>query len=360
MVAKSLVVFGLSLQLLTSSIDAKIAPHSHSTSGLILRKVTQDEVKGCWKDIAHDHPSMCFHISSNLMRITRNLYRDKPLALYRTNRIRDKHYIQVLGTTIVRFKSLDIQMPNLVSQSLVFKAIKREFKKLSAKSLSDLYFFLKRIPQSRNRWVFSLTENAGKRTITENEALVLGKISSSLGKHPINSRFPKVMKRFHLFCLGIIQSVGVSSPYRRHSWSTSIPTYGPSIGTRKQKDSQGFTSFHRQKNNSSNYILPPQATNNTPSKGQHCAHGNHDNQSCNQPNGFFCEDMRNGFIPLCFGMCGPKCWCWHWVCEDCCLHKACFQHDACCQRFMSSYCLLPFLYGFDCRGGYMGYPRCLL
>lgn len=30
----------------------------------------------------------------------------------------------------------------------------------------------------------------------------------------------------------------------------------------------------------------------------------------------------------CYGMCGPKCdSCWYWVCDDCCCHKGCRDHD---------------------------------
>jgi hypothetical protein len=30
----------------------------------------------------------------------------------------------------------------------------------------------------------------------------------------------------------------------------------------------------------------------------------------------------------CFGMCGPGCDCWSWVCGDCCYHDFCADHDA--------------------------------
>lgn len=30
----------------------------------------------------------------------------------------------------------------------------------------------------------------------------------------------------------------------------------------------------------------------------------------------------------CFGMCGPHCDCWSWVCGDCCYHDFCADHDA--------------------------------
>ena len=59
----------------------------------------------------------------------------------------------------------------------------------------------------------------------------------------------------------------------------------------------------------------------------------------------------------CFGMCGKGCWCWKWVCGDCCWHRGCYEHDRCCDHsFISTYCLTPI--GFSC-GGFAGYPRCL-
>jgi hypothetical protein len=32
----------------------------------------------------------------------------------------------------------------------------------------------------------------------------------------------------------------------------------------------------------------------------------------------------------CFGMCGPGCTCWSWVCGDCCYHTGCAVHDSWC------------------------------
>ena len=34
----------------------------------------------------------------------------------------------------------------------------------------------------------------------------------------------------------------------------------------------------------------------------------------------------------CKGLCGKKCDCWRWVCGDCCYHRACYDHDDCCER----------------------------
>ena len=54
----------------------------------------------------------------------------------------------------------------------------------------------------------------------------------------------------------------------------------------------------------------------------------------------------------CFGLCGPGCTCWEFVCGDCCLHQGCLEHDQCCEDngYFSSSCFLPF--GFDCEQGY--------
>ncbi len=35
-------------------------------------------------------------------------------------------------------------------------------------------------------------------------------------------------------------------------------------------------------------------------------------------------------INPCFGMCGPQCTCWWWVCGDCCWHLGCHDHDFIC------------------------------
>ena len=32
----------------------------------------------------------------------------------------------------------------------------------------------------------------------------------------------------------------------------------------------------------------------------------------------------------CRGMCGKGCWCWSWVCGDCCWQRGCHGHDVCC------------------------------
>ena len=61
----------------------------------------------------------------------------------------------------------------------------------------------------------------------------------------------------------------------------------------------------------------------------------------------------------CNGMCGYGCYCWNFVCGDCCFHKGCYEHDLCCRgNFLSPRCLFLPYYGFSCTH-YSGYPRCM-
>ena len=50
-------------------------------------------------------------------------------------------------------------------------------------------------------------------------------------------------------------------------------------------------------------------------------------------NGATCSSNRCPFRKYdndCFGMCGPGCTCWDFVCDDCCVHQYCLTHDQCC------------------------------
>jgi hypothetical protein len=50
-------------------------------------------------------------------------------------------------------------------------------------------------------------------------------------------------------------------------------------------------------------------------------------------NGATCSSGRCPFRKYdndCFGMCGPSCTCWDFVCDDCCIHQYCRTHDQCC------------------------------
>jgi hypothetical protein len=40
----------------------------------------------------------------------------------------------------------------------------------------------------------------------------------------------------------------------------------------------------------------------------------------------------------CYGMCGPGCSCWSWVCGDCCYHYGCARHDSWCRNGQWYYC----------------------
>jgi hypothetical protein len=40
----------------------------------------------------------------------------------------------------------------------------------------------------------------------------------------------------------------------------------------------------------------------------------------------------------CYGMCGPGCSCWSWVCGDCCYHYGCAVHDSWCREGKWYYC----------------------
>ncbi len=40
----------------------------------------------------------------------------------------------------------------------------------------------------------------------------------------------------------------------------------------------------------------------------------------------------------CYGMCGPGCSCWSWVCGDCCYHSGCAKHDSWCRAGQWYYC----------------------
>ena len=40
----------------------------------------------------------------------------------------------------------------------------------------------------------------------------------------------------------------------------------------------------------------------------------------------------------CYGMCGPGCNCWSWICGDCCYHYGCAVHDSWCREGKWYYC----------------------
>ena len=34
----------------------------------------------------------------------------------------------------------------------------------------------------------------------------------------------------------------------------------------------------------------------------------------------------------CKGLCGIHCFCWWFICNDCCYHRSCYEHDLCCEK----------------------------
>lgn len=226
----------------------------------------------------------------------------------------------------------------LVSRSVARKVIKRKVKQLSSKSESprDLHLFVKEILQSNRYGAFLKT--TGRRFLTENEVASLGKLSATLSRHLMSSLLTKTMKRFNLFCLGLIRSVGPPTSKDHFPRRDSRHRIISEVAVLSQ-------------------VCAPEKSD------RHLRGTGHDNNIAANEKSPDCRDMRNGSDLECFGMCGKTCWCWAWVCGDCCLHKGCLQHDACCRyanpQYLSTYCLLPFLYGFDCNHGYNGYPECL-
>ena len=72
-----------------------------------------------------------------------------------------------------------------------------------------------------------------------------------------------------------------------------------------------------------------------------------------------CQSLKYNRYNKCIGMCGKGCWCWRWVCGNCCHNQGCYEHDRCCGKdWFSTECLLPFFHGFRCSG-FGGYPGCL-
>ena len=59
-----------------------------------------------------------------------------------------------------------------------------------------------------------------------------------------------------------------------------------------------------------------------------------------------CKDLE------CFGMCGYGCSCWRWVCDDCCYHEGCRDHDMCCRGETYTFLGCYFPYTFACDAPY--------
>lgn len=56
-----------------------------------------------------------------------------------------------------------------------------------------------------------------------------------------------------------------------------------------------------------------------------------------QSKGAYCDAYPNS-ADSCYGMCGPGCSCWSWVCGDCCYHYGCAVHDSWCREGKWWYC----------------------
>ena len=256
-----------------------------------------------------------------------------------TPRLKDKHFYVL---TYLRHKAVERRVPMFMSRSLARKIIKRKFKELSYESNSpgDHQVFVKEILRSTKHGAYF--KRRGRRSLTENEVVTLEKISATLSKYLSSSHLSKVMERCNLFFLGLIRS------------------RGPLENTPKDHFMERFTRNHMDYEVNVVNRVCPSGKSHKPLRGTgyDSTIGANKNEKSHD-----CEDMRNGSDQECFGMCGKKCWCWHWVCGDCCLHKGCLQHDACCRyanpQYLSTYCLLPFVYGFDCENGYHGYSTCL-
>ena len=63
-----------------------------------------------------------------------------------------------------------------------------------------------------------------------------------------------------------------------------------------------------------------------------------------------CSQCHHGDGNECLGMCGYGCYCWDWVCGDCCHYQGCYEHDICCRNngFFDQTCILVF--PFSCSG----------
>ena len=51
----------------------------------------------------------------------------------------------------------------------------------------------------------------------------------------------------------------------------------------------------------------------------------------------YCDSYPNSW-DSCYGMCGPGCSCWSWVCGDCCYHYGCAVHDSWCRQGQWWFC----------------------
>lgn len=196
---------------------------------------------------------------------------------------------------------------------------------LSNVSISSLNRFVKSRIQNVEKYSLRF-KRSGKvhNRLTHDETKILVEMSQLLSETFTTSN--KLVQRFHWIVKGLVMTVG-------------SPTW---------KEAANISWFRRTRKQATSM----KSSNDVNSTDGTCKDMRHD--ADHKPSSTKRSDN-------CFGMCGMYCWCWSWVCGDCCLHKGCFQHDSCCQRggYISVYCLCPWVFGFNCQNGYNGYPDCM-
>ena len=130
------------------------------------------------------------------------------------------------------------------------------------------------------------------------EAVLIIKAAQAIGERGIQGHDSKAVMKFYQLAMIITKARG-----------KEIGNIDISMGTQKKRSTEQKTSLKRS-------IL--------------CSNG----ASC--PSSSQCPSGSE-----CFGQCGYECFCWRFVCGDCCVHNYCLTHDACCERrgFFSFACL---------------------
>ncbi|XP_032222334.2 uncharacterized protein LOC116604279 [Nematostella vectensis] len=314
-------------------------------------------LKGCYSRPALG--TLCFLVHEDFMYV-RDSQGGNVVFYLKYNK--DTHYFQAMRHHIIRFRDKTIssgRSDHHASPWHVRSLIKRALHK-------------NRLKQTRaRRAVFKSRVHS---RIGLYKALLLGYLSQELHTRVSKARVaisPLLAQRFHLMALGTLRALGPSFKKvkaQNHRHSAKLYTKHRPGETRVETKKNG-DNFHIDKARSlsddaklrrenrvdrdavfstslaSSPIRPQPTKHSTCSVPGHATSG-----SC---------DMR-GRSSDCFGMCGTVCWCWSWVCGDCCLHTGCYQHDWCCRRgYLTIHCLCPWCFGFDCTRGYRGYPECL-
>ena len=131
-----------------------------------------------------------------------------------------------------------------------------------------------------------------------NEAVLIIEAAQAIGERGIQGQDSKAAMKFYQLAMVITRARGNETGH-----------IDISMGTKKKRSTEQKTSLKRSILCSSN--------------GATCAAGR-------------CPSGRE-----CFGQCGYGCYCWTFVCGDCCVHNYCLTHDDCCERkgFFSPQCL---------------------